>query len=160
MTELTYGFSLAKRMLLLAGVLVVAGCTLWAQSDAPPAGGPHRGGRGPEHELQELTRALSLTTDQQTQVKGLLTERQQKMEALRRPAADSGAEATAPATATPAGQARHAQMEAIRTDTDNKITALLTEEQKTKFAAYQQGRKDRMARWQGGPPATAEQPNN
>jgi hypothetical protein len=54
-------------------------------------------------------------------------------------------------------------MEAIRTDTDNKISALLSDDQKTKFAAYQQERKDRMARGQGQgseqAPA-AQQPNN
>jgi Spy/CpxP family protein refolding chaperone len=157
MNELAYGYLLARRLLLLAGVLVVAGCTLWAQSDAPPAGGP-RHGYGPERELQQLTRALSLTADQQTQVKSLLTERMQKMQALRRPAGDAGAEAS-----TPDGSARHAQMEAIRTDTDNKITALLNDDQKTKFAAYQQGRKDRMARWQGQGSERApapDQPNN
>ena len=160
MNELAYGYLLAKRALLLAGVLVVACCTLWAQSDAR-AGGP-RHGFGPERELQQLTQALSLTADQQTQVKSLLTERMQKMEALRRPAANAGADAGAEAS-TPAAQARHAQMEAIRTDTDNKISALLNDDQKTKFAAYQQGRKDRMARGQGQgseqAPA-AQQPNN
>jgi protein CpxP len=161
MNELAYGYLLAKRMLLLAGVLVVAGCTLWAQSEAQPGGGP-RHGFGPERELQQLTQALSLTADQQTQVKSLLTERMQKMQALRRPAANAATDAGAEASA-PGAQARHAQMEAIRTDTDNKITALLNDDQKTKFAAYQQGRKDRMARGQGqgGEQApAAQQPNN
>ena len=141
-----------------AAMIGLGSCgTLWAQSAASPGEPGHHGGRGPERELQELTQVLSLTADQQTQVKGLLTERRQTVEALRRPAADASAET---ATATPAGPARQAQMEAIRTYTDNKIAALLTGEQKTKFAAYQQGRKDRMARWQGGAPAAAEQPKN
>ena len=44
------------------------------------------GGRGmrmdPDRQLERLTRELNLTTDQQAQIKPLLVERQQKMQAL------------------------------------------------------------------------------
>jgi Spy/CpxP family protein refolding chaperone len=93
-------------------------------------------GRGPnaERELGQLTYHLSLTPDQQTQVKALLQERRGKMEALR-----SGG--------TPPTRE---QMMTIRKDTDTKISALLNEDQKTKFAALQQERMEHR-RGPGGP---------
>jgi len=156
MNELVNGSLLAKRALLLASVLFVDCSTLLAQNDAPgPPGGPGR--FGPERELAHLTRALSLTADQQVQVKTLLTERMQKMDAIRRSAPAPGTDASSQATAP-----RREQMEAIRNDTDTKISALLTDEQKTRFAAYQQERNERMARRQGrgGDAAPAPQPPN
>jgi Spy/CpxP family protein refolding chaperone len=41
-------------------------------------------------------------------------------------------------------------MEAIRKETDGKITALLNDDQKGKFAAWQQERKARMQQRMGG----------
>lgn len=156
MNELVYGYLLARRTLLLAGVLLVSCCALWAQNDSPPAGQMQRRGGNPERELQQLTQTLSLTADQQTQVRTLLAEQRQKMEALRRPAA--GADASSQAAPPP----NREQMEAIRNDTDTRITALLTEDQKPKFAAWQQQRKEAMEhrRGQGGDSAPAPQPPN
>jgi Spy/CpxP family protein refolding chaperone len=128
------------RRTLLAGVLAVSCCALWAQNDAPPAGEMGRRGGNPERELQRLTQVLSLTPDQQTQVKGLLAERRQKMEELRKNA-DASGQATPPS---------REQAEAIRNDTDTKISALLNNDQKGKFAALQQERKARMQQRQGG----------
>jgi Spy/CpxP family protein refolding chaperone len=148
MIDLRYAYLLARRTLLLAGVLAVACCALQAQNDSQP-GGPMRGRGNPERELQQLTQVLSLNADQQTQVKGLLFERRQKMEALRRPAASSDATGQTPPP-------NREQMEAIRNDTDTKITALLNDDQKSKFAAWQQQRKERMERrrpgGENGPP--------
>lgn len=136
MHEWTYGYLLVKRTLLLASVLVISCCALTAQSDAPPPPpGQMQGRGGPERQLQQLTERLSLTADQQSQVKGLLAEQRQKMEALR----DSSQGAPPD----------RAQMEAIRNDTDTKINALLNDDQKAKFAAWQQERKARMGRRQG-----------
>jgi periplasmic protein CpxP/Spy len=154
MNDLVYGYCLAKRTLLLASMLLVSVCAVWAQSEAPPAAPVHGRGFGPERELQQLTHVLSLSADQQTQVKALLTEQQQKMEALR----NSSSNADASGQGTPS---RHEQMEAIHNDTDTKITALLNDDQKTKFAQLQAQRKARMEQHQGGgdnPPAP--QPNN
>jgi Spy/CpxP family protein refolding chaperone len=141
------------RGLLMAAILVVSCGALWAQNDAQsPA--PMRGrGGNPERELQQLTQVLSLTPDQQTQVKGLLAERRQKMEALRNSSSDASTQAT---------PSRREQMESIRNDTDTKISALLNDDQKTKFAAWQQERKARMEQHQGGGPGGAPppQPNN
>ena len=135
-----------RRGLLTAGILAAACSALWAQNGSQPDSQPagqwgHRGGN-PERELQQLTERLQLTTDQQTQVKSLLAERRQKVEELRKTSSSGDASAQA---ASPSRE----QMEAIRNDTDTKISALLNEDQKAKFAAWQQERKARMERRQG-----------
>jgi periplasmic protein CpxP/Spy len=141
--------SLASQVLLMAGLLTVTSGALWAQADAPPADGPPPGrmGRGfnPERQLQMLTRVLSLTTEQQVQVKTVLTEQSQKMEELRKSSSTTDASAQS-------GPPNREQMEAIRNDTDSKIAALLNDDQKTKFAAWQQQRKERMEHHEGNPP--------
>jgi len=101
----------------------------------------HQRGGGIERELSELTQVLALTGDQQAQVKALLIERREKMEALR-----SGG-----------SQPNREQMEAIRQDANGKIRALLNDDQKAKFAAWQQQRMERR-RGQGGGEAPAMQP--
>jgi periplasmic protein CpxP/Spy len=153
MNELVYGYMLARRTLLLAGVLAVSCCALWAQNDSPPPGQMRQRGN-PERELQQLTQMLSLTADQQTQVKTLLAEQRQKMEALRNaPSGGASSQATPPS---------REQMQAIRQDTDSKITALLNDDQKPKFAAWQQQRKEAMEhrRGPGGDSPPAPQPQN
>jgi Spy/CpxP family protein refolding chaperone len=137
----------ARRTLLLATILAAGSCGLWAQA-GPADGGPNgqMRQRGPntERELGQLTQTLSLTPDQQTQVKGLLEERRGKMDVLR----GSGAPPT------------REQMEGIRQDTDAKINALLNDDQKAKFAEWQKQRMDRR-RGPGGdgpPPPPAQQP--
>jgi Spy/CpxP family protein refolding chaperone len=131
-----------RRGLLMAAILAASCGALWAQNDAPPPGSMHQRGGNPERALQQLTQVLSLTADQQTQVKSLLAERRQKMEALRN--SGSGSD-----TASPGAPPSRQQMEAIRNETDTKITALLNDDQKTKFAAWQQQRKARMEQRQG-----------
>jgi Spy/CpxP family protein refolding chaperone len=136
-----------RRGLLIAGILAATSCALWAQGNPqadPQAAGQMRGrGGNPERELKQLTERLSLSPEQQTQVKSLLMERRQKMEELRK--ASAGGDASA--QAAPPGRE---QMEAVRNDTDTKISGLLNDDQKTKFAALQQERKARMQRRQGG----------
>jgi protein CpxP len=145
----------ALRGLLMAAIVLVSCGALRAQNDAPPAGPEHGRGFNPERQLQQLTRVLSLTPDQQTQVKALLTEQQQKTEALR----NSASNADSSSQSTPS---RREQMESIRNDTDTKIAALLNDDQKTKFAQWQAQRKARMEQRQGpgdgNPPPP--QPNN
>jgi periplasmic protein CpxP/Spy len=102
-----------------------------------PGRGPMR--MDPDRQLEHMTRALGLSADQQDQIKPLLVERQQKMEALFQ---DQSA----------AGQNRHAKMQSIRQDTQSKIEAVLNDQQKQKFEAMQErGRR-------GGPPEGAPQP--
>jgi len=146
MFEVCYGFLLARRALVLAGALMASCCALWAQSDAqtgPAANGPAAGEmhrRGPERELKELTRVLSLTPDQRAQVKTLLEARRQQIEQMR----NSPAPAASAGESSP--QSNREQFHTIWQDTNTKIEALLTDDQKTKFTAWQQQRRQRMRR--------------
>ncbi|MDR3792945.1 MAG: Spy/CpxP family protein refolding chaperone [Terracidiphilus sp.] len=129
----------------------------------PPGGGPQDGfdnsttQRGPnvDRELKKLTKLLTLTADQQTQVKVLLTERNQKIGELmkaNRPASKKDSADNSSQTATqndgPPDAAQfeqiRTQMKAIRDEANTKIGALLTDEQATKFKQWlkQQKRSD------------------
>jgi periplasmic protein CpxP/Spy len=151
MLEVSYGFLLARRTLVLAGVLVASCCALFAQADpqsTPPAGAPPPGewrhhGPGIDRELHHLTMLLSLTAEQQTQVKALLTAQREQFEELHKQSSSSAETATPPS---------REQVEAIHQATDSKIEALLNEEQKTKFAAWQKEREQRMMHGPGGAP--------
>lgn len=145
MFESGYGLKLARRTLMLACVLIAGSCALWSQADAPqgpPPGPPDGMHRGHEGELRELTQALALTPEQRTQVKTLLEQRRQQVEALRTPPSGDNA--------TPAPRPSREQMESIRQATDTKIAALLNDDQKAKFAAWQAERKQHMGH-RGGP---------
>jgi Spy/CpxP family protein refolding chaperone len=138
MIEFVSVVSRMRRALLIASILSACCCALGTQANAQGRGGMHHGGGGVDRELNQLTQVLSLTSDQQTQVKPLLIAQREKMEPLRSPAAGRD----------PAAQPIHEQIEAIRKDTDAKIAALLNDDQKAKFAAWQQQRRER--RGQGG----------
>ena len=141
---------MSKRLfnLALSGALLLgaAGAVL-AQDNPPPpqdqGQGPGQpGGRGPmrmdpDQQLQHMTKQLDLSADQQSQIKPLLVERQQKMEALFQD------QSLAP-------EDRRAKMQSIRQGSQSKIEAILNDQQKQKFEATQ----DRMRRRGGenGPP--------
>ncbi len=140
--------------------------TLYAQSDAPqgpPPGGPHGqwrgGGGGPERQLAMLTRRLNLTADQQTGVKALLEQQATQVMALR---TKTPSESATPPTAE-ARAAERKQMDAIRDETEPKITALLNDEQKKTYADMLAQRKANMARREAGgdgPPPPPPPSNN
>ena len=136
--------------LALSGLLAlgVTG-TAFAQDTPPPppdqgqAGAP-QGGRGmrmdPDRQLAHLTSALNLTTDQQSQIKPLLVDRQQKMQALMQNESLSQED-------------RRAQARTVSQGTNNSIKALLTDDQKQKFDAMQQNmRRNGPGGGPGGPP--------
>src|SRR5215831_9442761 len=134
-------FNLALGALFALGTTAAA---LAQDNPSPPPNqnqaGPPPQGRGmrmdPDRQLAHLTRELSLTTDQQAQIKPLLVERQQKIQALMQ-------------DQSVAQEDRHAQMRSIVEGTNNSIKALLTEDQKQKFADMQQRMRRNMP---GGPP--------
>jgi len=107
----------------------------------------------PNRQLQRLTQELSLTADQQSQIKPMLFERQQKIQALMQNGSLSQED-------------RRAQARTISEGTNNSIKALLTDDQKQKFDAMQ----ERMRRGgpggggPGGPPppngSAPQQPQN
>jgi protein CpxP len=145
-----------KLVTLALGGLLALGVTglALAQDNPPPPqdqgqAGP-QGGRGmrmdPSRQLERLTHELSLTSDQQNQIKPLLVERQQKMQALFQ-------------NQSLAPEDRRTQMRTIAEGTNNSIKALLTDDQKQKFDAMQQQRMRRNG--PGGPPppdSSAPQP--
>lgn len=149
MFEFTYGLLLARRALLTASILIASCCALYAQADtqaAPPANGPAAGEmyhhrHGVERQLKQLSRVLSLTDDQKTQVKSLLQAQHQQMEQLRNSTAQNGQANEA--------QPNREQIQAIRQDTKTKIEGLLNDDQKTKFEAWLQQRKERMEQRRG-----------
>jgi len=133
--------------------------TAYAQTRQPdnaePTGAPHgnwRRGGGPERELQNLTRVLSLTPDQQTGVKALLEQQSTQFKALR---AKTQTEAAGNTETAETRQAGTTQMDQIRDETNTKISALLDDNQKKTFADMIARRKAAMARHEsreGNPP--------
>jgi protein CpxP len=144
--------------LALSGLLALGVTSAAFAQDTPPPppsqdqAGPPQGGRGmrmdPDQQLAHLTSALSLTTDQQTQIKPLLVERQQKMQALMQNQSLSQDD-------------RRAQMRTISQGTNNSIKAVLNDDQKQKFDAMQANMRRRGG--PGGPPppdGSTPQPQN
>lgn len=133
--------------LTLSGMLTLGFAAAAEAQDTPPPSDQSQQGRGPgsmdpDTRLQHMTQQLDLTPDQQSQIKPLLVKRRQKLAALR------SDQSTSP-------QDRRAKARAIREETHSKIEAILTDQQKQKFAAMQQN----MRRGGGpnqGPPPTAD----
>jgi periplasmic protein CpxP/Spy len=140
--------------LALAGALMLGASAAIAQDNPPqpqdtPQGqnpdqaqGPQGRGPGrmdPDRQLQHMTRALNLTADQQNQIKPLLVERQQKMEAIFQ-------------DQSLARPDRRAKMQALRADTNSKIEAVLNGDQKQKYEEMQQHTRRRGRGGEGAPP--------
>jgi Spy/CpxP family protein refolding chaperone len=141
MIKFVQGNSVARRTLLMASILA-AGCGVFcAQAYGQGRGGMRQHGGG-DQELTELTQVLSLTSNQQTDVKTLLMDQRQQMQALRNSATGSDASDTSQPT-------MQEQMQTIRKTTNDKIMALLDDDQKTKFTAWLQQRQGQQ-RGQGG----------
>ncbi|WP_035347859.1 Spy/CpxP family protein refolding chaperone [Edaphobacter aggregans] len=118
---------------------------MMAQDTAPAAPQGQMGprGRGMEaRQLEMLTQKLNLTEDQQTQVKAIDEDTRKQMMALRNDNSLSQDD-------------RHAKMMDIRKSSQDKIRAILTDDQKTKYDAMQAEMKERMKERQQGaaPPA-------
>lgn len=138
--------SILQAAILAIGVTALSALPAMAQdpATAPPpppgqAGGPRHGGmRG--NQVEFLTGKLNLTPDQVTQVKAIDAESWNQMKALRE-------------DTTTAGQDKRAKMMDIHKASQDKIRALLTPDQQTKFDALQtQMREHRGNRGAGGPP--------
>jgi Spy/CpxP family protein refolding chaperone len=107
--------------------------------DAAPAGqmGPRGGGAG---QLEMLTKRLDLTADQQAKVKTIQEDSGKQMMALRN-------------DTTMSQDDKRAKMMDLRKSSSDKIRAILTDDQKTKYDALQAEMRERMKeRGQGGPP--------
>ncbi len=121
--------------LFLTGALVVAGSAAFAQSDntaqqpAPMAGMHH--GMSADDQLARMTRDLNLTSDQATQIKPILVNRQQQMMTLRQDQSMSQED-------------KMAKMKSLREDSNTKIEAVLNDTQKQQFAEMQAKQQQRM----------------
>jgi Spy/CpxP family protein refolding chaperone len=116
--------------------------------------GPPTGGRGgmmdPGRRADMLKQNLNLTDDQTSQVKTIFEDSRTKMEALR-------------SNSSLSQDDRRSQMMSFRKAENDKIDALLTPDQKTKYAALQQQMRDRMrgggpGGGPGGPPPSPPPP--
>ena len=98
-----------------------------AQSQAQAARKPP----SPEEVVSRLDRQLSLTDDQKAKITPIIADRQQKMQALMTDQSASRRE-------------KRQKMKSIMQDSDNKIKAALTDEQKQKYTEMQQHRREQM----------------
>jgi periplasmic protein CpxP/Spy len=118
-----------------------------AQDNAAPGQEQGRGAMrmNPDRQLERMTRELGLTADQQGQIKPLLVDRQQKMDAVFQDQSLSPAD-------------RRAKMQSIRQESQGKIEAVLNDQQKQKFEAMEQHMRNRRGPGQDAPQDNAPQP--
>ncbi len=141
--------TLALASLLTAGVAMAQDNTASPQDSGQGAGQGQRGHgmmrpMDPDQELQHLTRQLDLTTDQQAQIKPLLVDHQQKLQALFQDQSLSRDD-------------RRAKARAIGEEMHTKMGAILTDEQKQKLEAMMQ-RMHHGGGDNGAPPPASSQP--
>jgi protein CpxP len=142
--------------LALGGMLAItANAALYAQDQTQATGGPQQGqgghghrGMNPDRQLEHLIRTLNLSSDQQTQIKPILVDREQKLQALWQDQALSQ-------------QDRHSKAQAIRQDTRTRLEAALNDQQKQQFEQMQEkmeSHQNRMGGENQAPPSGASQP--
>ncbi len=102
----------------------------------PDHGGMHRGPMSPDQELSHLTKALDLTSDQQTQIKPILQDRHDQLMQLHQDGSLSR-------------DARMAKMKTLDDESNTKLQAVLNDQQKTKYEKMVADRKERMAQMRG-----------
>jgi Spy/CpxP family protein refolding chaperone len=145
--------------LVLTGLLATGVMLAQEPGSAPEQGAPQaeggmggHGGHGmmdPDQRLAHMTKRYKLTADQQSQIKPILQDEQQQMQAMR-------------ADTSTSREDKHAKMMSMHQENQQKIEAVLTDQQKQKFEAdqqkMQQRRAEHMHGGEGGPPADAGQP--
>jgi protein CpxP len=145
---------LLRVVVLAIGATALCALPAMAQDpSAPPPqdqAGPRQGGQGRGNQVEFLTKKLNLTPDQVTQVKAIDADTMSQMKALRE-------------DTSVAGPDKRAKMMDIHKASQDKIRALLTDDQKTKFDALQTQMRDRRGNRGGGdgppppPPSTPQQ---
>jgi hypothetical protein len=131
--------------LALGGMLTLGmtGAAVAQDNTAPPPEQGQQQGRGPwrmdpDRQLDRLTRQLSLTAEQQSQIKPLLVDRQQKMQALFQEQSLSRED-------------RRARAETIASEPKGKIEAVLNDQQKQKYEAMQERMRHGGGNGEGAP---------
>jgi protein CpxP len=135
--------SLLRVAVLAIGATALSTLPAMAQDPAPPSpqdqAGPRQGGPGGMrgNQVEFLTKKLNLTPDQVTQVKAIDEDAMKQSKAVRE-------------DASVAGPDKRAKMMDIHKASQDKIRALLTDDQKTKFDALQTQMRDRRGNRGGG----------
>jgi hypothetical protein len=93
----------------------------------------------PDQQVARMTKRYNLSADQQAQIKPILANQQQQMQALRGDSSLSRDD-------------RMAKMKGIREDSSTKIQAILNDTQKKQYAEDQQRMQERMQERGGGAP--------
>jgi hypothetical protein len=119
---MNYLFSIALTGFL--GTLILAGC-----ADQP---GP-RGRLNPQEQVQRLAERLDLNDQQKSEIEQILTEQREKFMRLREEYTGERAE-------------MREVLRDLRAETDEKITAVLNEEQKEEYRIMQSERRERRRR--------------
>jgi hypothetical protein len=94
----------------------------------------------PDEQVARMTKRYDLSADQQTQIKPIVADAQQQTMTLRQDSSMSRDD-------------KIAKMKSIREDANTKISAILNDSQKQKFAEDQQKMQERMMQRGGGAPA-------
>ncbi len=143
--------SVIRVAILALGAAVLSTLPALAQDPSTPPPGGHYGHGGPRgmegHQIEFLTKKLNLTPDQVTQVKAIDADTWKQSKAVRE-------------DTTVAGPDKRSKMMEIHKASQDKIRALLTDDQKTKYDALQAEMKTRMEnrRGSGGPPPPPSTP--
>ena len=133
-----------RRLILQIAVLVMVGTAVGAlqakaQDPSAPPPPPPPGQDGPRHggpggmrgnQVEFLTKKLNLTPDQVTQVKAIEDDSRKQMMTLREDTSIAGAD-------------KRAKMMDIHKAAQDKVRALLTDDQKTKYDALQAETRER-----------------
>jgi periplasmic protein CpxP/Spy len=99
--------------------------------------GNHGGWMDPDQRLAHMTKHYKLTSDQQSQIKPLLQDEQQQMQSMRGDTSMSRDD-------------KRAKMLSMHQATQQKIEAILTEDQRKKFDEDQKKMQERRAEHMGG----------
>ena len=133
---------IAMGLILIAAPFVAAQDSSSNDQQSPPAREGSRGHHGmpdPAQRTQELTKQLSLTSDQQTKVQDILTSEHSQMQSLRQDTSQSQ-------------QDRRSKMMDIHKTSDTQIRALLDSTQQKKWDEMQAKREQWMKNGRQGPP--------
>ena len=107
-----------------------------ASTQPAQPGGEARHAMDPEKQLKHMSHRLKLSADQQNQLRPILTERQQQMQAIWQDQSLSK-------------QDRHAKVKSVRDDSNAKIEAVLNDTQKQQFEQMQQHMRERRGEHNG-----------
>ncbi len=126
----TLAFHSALCLTLLSGTALLAQDS---QQDQGTGTGMHHGHgpMSPERELEHMTKALDLTSDQQAQIKPILQDRHDQMMQLHQDQSMSQSD-------------RMTKMQALDQSSNSKVEAVLNDQQKTKYEQMIQRREQHM----------------